>query len=62
MPTTDVEPVVVIEPGTGDPVVLSCMVCPHSWDAHDRIGVRFCTATAAAGLLNRGCVCIGNTN
>jgi hypothetical protein len=33
-----------------------CFVCPHPWDAHDRIGIRFCTATAAAGH-NRGCVC-----
>jgi hypothetical protein len=33
-----------------------CLVCPHPWDAHDPIGIRFCTATATAGH-DRGCVC-----
>lgn len=33
-----------------------CFVCPYPQDAHDPIGIRFCTATAAAGH-NRGCVC-----
>jgi hypothetical protein len=35
---------------------VTCLVCPHPWDAHDPIGIRFCTATAAGGH-NRGCVC-----
>lgn len=34
-----------------------CAVCPHPWSAHDRIGVRFCTATRASGATDRGCVC-----
>jgi hypothetical protein len=33
-----------------------CAVCPHSWDEHDPIGVRYCTATTAAAL-SRGCIC-----
>jgi hypothetical protein len=35
-----------------------CPACPHSLDAHDPIGVRFCRATAEASL-ERGCVCRG---
>jgi hypothetical protein len=31
-------------------------MCPHQWGDHDRISVRYCTATAAGGL-NRSCVC-----
>lgn len=34
----------------------TCFVCPHPWEAHDPIGIRFCTATAAVGH-NRSCVC-----
>lgn len=34
----------------------ACVVCPHPWHEHDPIGVRFCTATAAAAL-SRGCIC-----
>lgn len=39
---------------------LRCAVCPHPWEAHDRIGLRYCNATAA-GSLSRGCVCVGAT-
>jgi hypothetical protein len=39
---------------------LTCAVCPHEWDAHDSIGIRFCSATVA-GRLHRGCVCVGDT-
>ena len=38
---------------SGDP---ACPACPHPLEAHDPIGVRFCRATATAGL-DRGCVC-----
>jgi hypothetical protein len=34
----------------------ACPVCPHPADAHDEIGARFCSATAA-GEFERGCVC-----
>jgi hypothetical protein len=36
---------------------LICSQCPHEWGAHDPIGARFCSASAAAGL-RRGCVCV----
>lgn len=39
---------------------LRCAVCPHPREAHDRIGLRYCNATAA-GSLSRGCVCVGAT-
>jgi hypothetical protein len=34
----------------------TCDMCPHQWGDHDRISVRYCSATAAGGL-NRSCVC-----
>jgi len=52
----------ILEASVGDHAGLGCTACPHPWDDHDRIGARFCTATAAAGLLDRGCVCIGSTD
>jgi len=48
----------VTAPDVDDRAGLTCSMCPHPWDSHDRIGTRFCTATAAAGLLDRGCVCV----
>lgn len=48
------------ETDAGDRVRSVCTVCPHPWDAHDRIGLRYCTATAAGGF-SRGCVCVGDT-
>ncbi|MET0136579.1 MAG: RGCVC family protein [Kibdelosporangium sp.] len=36
-----------------------CATCPHPWQNHDQIAVRYCTATAANGHLDRGCVCTG---
>ncbi|MFE9749219.1 RGCVC family protein [Saccharothrix saharensis] len=33
-----------------------CAVCPHPWSSHDRIAMRFCTATIN-GKYGRGCVC-----
>ena len=33
-----------------------CAVCPHPWADHDRISMRFCTATVSEGH-SRGCVC-----
>jgi hypothetical protein len=50
----------VAEPRTADRTYLTCAVCPHEWDAHDPIGIRFCSATVAGGL-HRGCVCVGDT-
>ncbi|WP_083752575.1 RGCVC family protein [Actinosynnema sp. ALI-1.44] len=49
--TADAKPI-VSEPG----IDIICLVCPHPWNAHDPIGIRFCNATAAAGH-DRGCVC-----
>jgi hypothetical protein len=48
------------EPSTADPTDLTCAVCPHEWDAHDPIGIRFCSTTVA-GRLHRECVCVGDT-
>jgi hypothetical protein len=50
----------VAEPGVGDRTHLTCAACPHAWEAHDPIGIRFCSATVTSGL-NRGCVCVGDT-
>nr|CTQ98361.1 hypothetical protein [Kibdelosporangium sp. MJ126-NF4] len=39
-----------------------CASCPHPWSSHDRIAVRYCTATATATgghSHSRGCVCTG---
>lgn len=33
-----------------------CDVCPHPWQDHDPIGVRYCTATTVSAL-PRGCIC-----
>jgi hypothetical protein len=59
MPTTELRPPAA-EPGTDDQTHLTCAVCPHAWDAHDQIGIRYCSATVA-GRLHRGCVCVANT-
>ncbi|MGH3763683.1 MAG: RGCVC family protein [Pseudonocardiaceae bacterium] len=32
-------------------------MCPHTWDAHDPLGIRYCAATVAGGL-SRGCICV----
>jgi hypothetical protein len=40
-------------PNTGRAV---CGMCPHEIEAHDRISLRYCAATAA-GAKTRGCVC-----
>ncbi|WP_371927677.1 RGCVC family protein [Lentzea sp. HUAS12] len=34
----------------------ACAVCPHPWEEHDPLGVRYCAATAATAL-SRGCIC-----
>jgi hypothetical protein len=60
MPTTSA-PATTAE---ADPIIsapATCAVCPHPWDAHDSIGVRYCTASAAAGR-QRGCVCDTTTS
>ncbi|HEX3337084.1 MAG TPA: RGCVC family protein [Jatrophihabitans sp.] len=33
-----------------------CTTCAHDLDQHDRISLRYCTATAT-GALARGCIC-----
>ncbi|MBF6334110.1 RGCVC family protein [Nocardia transvalensis] len=38
------------------PIEFSCAACPHTWEAHDRIGIRYCTATTTRGL-DRKCAC-----
>jgi hypothetical protein len=58
MPTTELKPPVAT-PDAGDQAGLTCAGCPHAWDAHDPIGIRYCYATIAGGL-HRGCVCVGN--
>ena len=35
---------------------LACAACSHAEDAHDPIGLRYCSATLE-GNLDRGCVC-----
>ena len=60
MPTTETKSA-TSETDVGDRAGLTCAVCPHPWDAHDRIGLRYCAATAA-GALSRGCVCVGDTD
>lgn len=60
MPTTGMTPA-TSETDAGDRAGLTCAVCPHPQDSHDRIGLRYCAATAA-GALRRGCVCVGDTN
>lgn len=57
MPTTQA-PLSGSESDTGGHAQDSCAVCPHPMNAHDRIGVRYCSATASGGL-NRECVCSG---
>lgn len=59
MPTIDTKPA-TSETDAGDRADLVCAVCPHPLKAHDRIGLRYCTATAA-GSFSRGCVCVGDT-
>jgi hypothetical protein len=59
MPAIDAK-VTVAEPGTDDQSHPACSACPHAWDAHDRIGIRYCTASAAGGL-QRACVCAGDS-
>lgn len=58
MPTTELISARA-ELSIADRTDLICAVCPHEWDAHDPIGIRFCSATVA-GQLHRGCVCVGN--
>ncbi|MCO1654023.1 RGCVC family protein [Pseudonocardia humida] len=55
MQRTHTTPATATSPTT--PSRLTCAVCAHDWGAHDPIGVRFCSATAARGLA-RGCVCV----
>ncbi|HWE91633.1 MAG TPA: RGCVC family protein [Pseudonocardiaceae bacterium] len=47
----------ISQPAAVDPEP-TCVVCSHPMKVHDRIGLRFCAATAA-GTLDRGCVCVG---
>src|SRR6266568_5632150 len=38
------------------PIEFSCPACPHDWEAHGRVGIRYCSATPASGLA-RECAC-----
>lgn len=38
----------------------ACRACPHTTDAHDALGTRFCAATTAGGH-RRGCICSAGT-
>ena len=55
MRRTHMSPSTATSPGS--PTRLVCAVCAHDWGAHDPIGVRYCSATVAAGL-KRACVCV----
>lgn len=49
-------PVPEVAVGDEDRAVGMCETCPHPWSSHDRISIRFCTATMASGN-SRGCAC-----
>jgi hypothetical protein len=59
MPTTEAR-TTVPQPTADDTTHPACAACPHPWDAHDVIGVRYCSASVTAGL-DRGCVCVRTT-
>jgi hypothetical protein len=46
--TTSLDPSAVAAP--------KCSACPHDLDQHDRISLRYCSATTAA-TMTRGCIC-----
>lgn len=60
MRTTELKTPVAEPKSAGAGTPLTCAVCPHAWDTHDPIGIRYCSATVAGGL-HRGCVCVGKT-
>ncbi|MFI1913699.1 RGCVC family protein [Nocardia sp. NPDC020380] len=41
---------------TTAPVESACAACPHPLEAHDPIGIRYCSATTLSGL-DRECAC-----
>jgi len=49
------QPSVADSPAVAD-ASASCPACAHELDAHDALGIRFCTATAAKHL-ERTCIC-----
>jgi hypothetical protein len=58
-------PMTEAQPSTNGPTDAlpedACAACPHPMAAHDPIGVRYCSATAAGGL-TRECVCSGKVS
>ncbi len=52
-PATELDPSGPTEPADAEQ---PCMVCPHPWSGHDKLGVRYCTATVASAS-SRGCIC-----
>ncbi len=57
MPTiqsTDATETIATEPGAAE--TPRCAACPHPLASHDRIALRFCTATTSENH-SRGCVC-----
>jgi hypothetical protein len=55
MPVVDVTQNPSAPPADSD-VAAGCAACPHPQASHDRISIRFCTATIAMKA-PRGCVC-----
>jgi hypothetical protein len=56
--TTFQHPENATKPDTEDRGDALCASCPHPWQNHDRIAVRYCTATTkASDASSRGCVC-----
>ncbi|ONI90579.1 hypothetical protein ALI144C_02535 [Actinosynnema sp. ALI-1.44] len=44
------------KPDADEQSAATCASCPHPWDSHDQIAVRYCTAKAVGGN-SPGCVC-----
>lgn len=42
-----------------DSTSLMCETCPHTWESHDAIAARYCSAVAARSL-DRSCICSQN--
>lgn len=60
MPTIEASPTTAEAPRADAQSHPTCAVCPLAWDAHDSIGIRYCSASIAGGL-HRGCVCVNES-
>ncbi|XVS62895.1 RGCVC family protein [Actinosynnema sp. CA-299493] len=54
--STDAPAAEVDAAGTTAAASPRCAACPHPLESHDRIALRFCTATTSESH-SRGCVC-----